>query len=215
MSYLPLIITIISSYLVGAIPFGWLIAKTVSGIDIRFEGSGNIGATNVTRHIGKGWGFLTMILDTSKGFFIVLIAGEFLSFNLYEIAMVGLSAVIGHQYSIYQRFSGGKGVSTAFGVFLYICPIAAFLSLICFIIGVYCSGYISAGSILASIFLPVFIIISNSKSPLLLLSIIISTLILIKHNSNIIRLIRREELTWKNRADHLNISSSRSSSSSE
>lgn len=203
------------SYLLGGIPFGWIIAKKVKGIDIRKRGSGNIGATNVARHMGRAWGFLTLALDVSKGFIPVFIGAKFLDIKGESVHLVGLFAVLGHQFSIYQGMRGGKGVATALGVFFALTPLSALISLCVFIISVVFSGYISFGSISGAISLPISLLCLDSNKGLVTLSIAVALLIIGKHTQNIKRLLRGEELSWREEKSHLRSSSRRSSSSSE
>lgn len=188
---------LITTYLIGAIPSGWIIAKKVRGIDIRKMGSGNIGATNVARNLGKRWGLITLILDILKGFVPVLAGIELFYLQKDVIFLAGIIAVIGHQFSIYQGFRGGKGVATAFGVFLVISPVSALLSSGFFLFLALLSGYISVGSIGGAISLPVFVWILDADKSVIIISIIIALLIIIKHNDNIKRLLKGEELSWR------------------
>lgn len=165
----PYAIIIVVSYLLGSIPFGYLLVKIFRGEDIRESGSGNIGATNVARSGAKGLGILTLFLDTLKGFVAVWHAhhaGEHLlqdgAFGLQHpdivpnlMAIAALAAVIGHMFPVWLKFKGGKGVATALGVFILLFPKAIVVSLIIFAIVVTISRYVSLGSILATIALPI------------------------------------------------------------
>jgi glycerol-3-phosphate acyltransferase PlsY len=194
-----LFVVLLLSYLTGAIPFGLLFSRAV-GKDVREEGSGNIGATNVNRVLGKKLGILTLLCDVAKGFFPVSLASLFLppadSHELF-IALCGLATVLGHMFPIYLGFKGGKGVATALGVFLYFSPLSILFSLFVFIAVVAGSGFVSAGSLAASGLIPLFIWYLGGASSTVLVALIIAVLIWLKHSSNIGRLIKGEEKSWK------------------
>jgi acyl phosphate:glycerol-3-phosphate acyltransferase len=193
------IVALLLSYLAGAIPFGLLFSRAV-GKDVREEGSGNIGATNVNRVLGKKLGFLTLLCDVAKGFFPVYLAFLYLPpANSHElsIALCGLATVLGHMFPIYLGFKGGKGVATALGVFLFFSPLAVLFALIVFIGVVAGSGFVSAGSLAASGLIPLFVWYLGGASSTVLVALIIAALIWIKHNSNIKRLKKGEEKSWK------------------
>jgi acyl phosphate:glycerol-3-phosphate acyltransferase len=157
------------SYLLGSIPFGYLLVKIFRGQDIRQSGSGNIGATNVARSGAKGLGILTLFLDAFKGFVAVWHASHAAHHQLQEgafglvhpdfvpnmMAAAALAAVVGHVFPVWLKFKGGKGVATALGVFILLFPKALVVSLIIFVVVVAISRYVSLGSILASVALPI------------------------------------------------------------
>lgn len=192
-------ILLLASYLLGAIPFGLLFSRAV-GKDVRQEGSGNIGATNVNRVLGKKLGILTLLCDVAKGFFPVFLASYFLppteSAGLI-VALCGLATVLGHMFSVYMGFKGGKGVATALGVFLFFSPLAVLFVMLVFIAVVYFSGFVSAGSLAASACIPLCLWLLGSSMPVLLVACSIALLIWLKHSSNINRLRRGEEKSWK------------------
>jgi glycerol-3-phosphate acyltransferase PlsY len=188
----------IGAYLLGSIPFGLLLARC-KGIDLRKHGSGNIGATNVARVMGKGWGLLTLTADLAKGLLPVLgcmwaMAGA-ADLDLW-IACAGLSAVLGHCYSIFLGFRGGKGVATAAGVFLVVCPFAIGVAVVTFIIVLKKWGYVSAGSLAASVFTPILMHFFCPAAELELMAWGTTCIIWIRHKDNIKRLIRGEEKGW-------------------
>lgn len=194
------IVVILAAYLIGAIPFGLLIGCLV-GTDVRQAGSGNIGATNVSRVLGKRLGVLTLACDAVKGFLPVWALSQCLpvcvSNREWLLPAVGLAAVLGHMFPLYLRFKGGKGVATALGVFLYFCPGSILVSLFIFVGVVACTGYVSAGSLAASALLPLWLWLLRSPMPELLMSGVVVVLIWVKHRSNIGRLCRGEEKSWK------------------
>ena len=192
---------IIGSYLVGAVPFGLLLSRS-SGIDIRTQGSCNIGATNVARLLGKKMGILTLLLDVGKGFFpmfvTALIIGDGQGRNLI-IALSGAATVVGHMYPVYLGFKGGKGVATGLGVFLYLAPLSVLFSLLLFIVAVALSGFVSLGSLLASAAIPLWLFLLGEATWKILLSAFIGILIWFKHVPNIKRLLAGTEKSWKKR----------------
>ena len=157
------------SYLLGSIPFGYLLVKMFRGQDIRASGSGNIGATNVARSGAKVLGIITLFLDALKGFVAVGHAAHWAETHLrhadikllhpdlvaHAMAIAALSAVVGHVFPVWLKFKGGKGVATALGVFILLFPKAILVSLVIFILSVAISRYVSLGSILATISLPI------------------------------------------------------------
>lgn len=163
------IFVIVISYLLGSIPFGYLLVKIFRGQDIRATGSGNIGATNVARSGAKGLGILTLLLDALKGFVAVAHASHWAHTHLQHgdiqlsnpdlaanaMAIAALSAIVGHVFPVWLKFKGGKGVATALGVFILLFPRALLVSLMIFIVSVAISRYVSLGSILATISLPI------------------------------------------------------------
>ncbi len=187
------------AYLIGSIPFGLVFARA-RGIDIRRQGSGNIGATNVARVTGRGWGLLTLVTDLLKGLLPVIgcryaISG---SPDLYFwIACTGLCAVLGHCYSIFLALHGGKGVATATGVFLAICPKAVGLATVIFVLVVKKWSYVSLGSLTASVLMPILIYLFCPIPAIEFMSLGITIVIWIRHKDNIKRLIRAEERGWK------------------
>ena len=126
---------VVGAYLIGSVPFGYIFAKAVRGIDIRTEGSGNIGATNVGRVLGRGWGIVVFVLDVLKGFVPVLTAllVHQLKIGAAElplaVVLTGLAAIAGHNWPVFLRFKGGKGVATSCGVFVAVFPLGLLISL--------------------------------------------------------------------------------------
>ncbi|MBU0945676.1 MAG: glycerol-3-phosphate 1-O-acyltransferase PlsY [Proteobacteria bacterium] len=199
---LSLVAVLILSYLSGAIPFGLLFSRAV-GKDVRREGSGNIGATNVNRVLGKKLGIMTLLCDVGKGFLPVFLVSIFLpqgeNRELF-IGFCGLATVIGHMFSVYLGFKGGKGVATALGVFLYFSPWAILIALSVFVAVVTSTGFVSAGSLAAAGLIPFCLWLLHGNTPLLLPASMIAVLIWIKHSSNIGRLIRGEEKSWRTKS---------------
>lgn len=189
----------IIGYLLGSIPFGLVIGKMV-GADVRKKGSQNIGATNVSRVLGKKLGFLTLVCDCLKSIVPMIVAANILPDSESKdvvVAATGVMAVVGHMFPLYLKFQGGKGVATGLGVFLYLSPVAIGVSLIVFIVSVALSGFVSVGSLLASGLIPVWLYILGASKTTILAAFFVALLIWLKHHENISRLIRGEEKTWK------------------
>lgn len=187
-------------YLVGAIPFGLVIGK-MAGIDVRKEGSRNIGATNVNRVLGKKLGVLTLVCDSSKGLLPMWLAWSFLPESENQefiIALTGVMAVIGHMFPVYLRFRGGKGVATGLGVFLFLSPPTIILSLAVFLVSVKFSGFVSVGSLLASALAPLWLYLLGASTIAIGAAAVIALLIWVKHHENINRLLHGQEKPWSN-----------------
>jgi glycerol-3-phosphate acyltransferase PlsY len=190
-----------AAYLLGSIPFGLLISQKVAKLDITKAGSGNIGAANVAREVGLKWGIATFLADTLKGFIPVICAyyllGSSTEINEALKGMIGLAALLGHQFSIYNRFKGGKGVATYLGVFLAISPISCLLCGMIFVLFVWVWRYISLGSIVASLTMPLCLYFMGHPNVIIIISLILSFLVTFKHRENIRRLVRGNERRWQ------------------
>jgi acyl phosphate:glycerol-3-phosphate acyltransferase len=187
------------AYLLGSIPFGYLLVRLVRKEDIRATGSGNIGATNVARSGSKGLGILTLALDLAKGFVAVLIARHFApgspGYPSDLAVAAAVAAVLGHVFPVWLGFRGGKGVATALGVFLALTPMVALCALGVFVLIVLTTRLVSLASIVAAALLPVFaMLLLPDRSPIFLGGIIfLSLLVIVKHHANIARLLRGRE----------------------
>ena len=193
------------AYLIGSIPFGYILVRLFKKQDIRATGSGNIGATNVAR-TAPGLGIATLVLDALKGFLPVWFIGRYILIS-YDadvtggaalISLAALFAVVGHVFPVWLGFRGGKGVATATGVFLVLCPQAVGLSLLVFLVVLVVTRYVSLASILATACFPLFAYAllrsaSWNTKPVLLASVVISILIIVKHHENIRRLFNGTE----------------------
>jgi acyl phosphate:glycerol-3-phosphate acyltransferase len=179
------------AYLLGSIPFGYLLVRFNEGKDIRSFGSGNIGATNVFRK-SRATGILTLLLDAGKGYLAVVIAG-WLGGNLEWQGVAAVCAIIGHIFTIWLLFKGGKGVATGCGTFLAISPLAVLSTLVIFVIIFLITRYISVASIAATAFFPFWAFIYGEPGSILLWAVAGSLLIITKHHQNIRRLISGTE----------------------
>ncbi|EQA36285.1 acyl-phosphate glycerol 3-phosphate acyltransferase [Leptospira inadai serovar Lyme str. 10] len=190
------------SFFLGSIPFGFLLAKYFGGLDIRKKGSGNIGATNVTRLLGWKVGLPVLLLDVSKGALPILLARYALHINSeLTLLLCGIAAIAGHVFSPFLKMKGGKGVATSFGVFLVLAPGSVFFSLVVFLFLKKVFGFVSLGSIGGAISLPISYVSlsriegSDFPTPTFWAICCISTAILILHRTNLLRLIRGREFS--------------------
>ena len=195
-------VSLIVAYLLGSIPFGYLVVRLASGADIREIGSGGTGATNVSRKAGKAAGVVTLALDVLKGAAAVLVSrwltGE--AGTSWIVAAAAALAVVGHCFPVWLKFKAGKGVATGLGVFLAIAPWAALAALAVFIVVVWRTRYISLGSIIAAAFLPLWLLLKHTWiepvgdfAPMMAALCAVSTVIIFKHSENVKRLVAGEE----------------------
>jgi glycerol-3-phosphate acyltransferase PlsY len=182
---------VVSSYLLGSVPSGYILGS-MAGVDVRKVGSGNVGATNVARVLGKGRGVLTLIADAAKGWLAVFAAQQ-LEMSLPTITLAGGAAFLGHLYSVFLRFEGGKGVATAFGVFLALAPVATSVSLAVFALVFAASRLVSLGSIAAAVTAPVSCWIMGYPPLVTALVGFIAVMITWRHRGNIQRLLAGTE----------------------
>jgi acyl phosphate:glycerol-3-phosphate acyltransferase len=214
---LTLIIAIVS-YLLGSIPFGYLLVRIFRGEDVRQTGSGNIGATNVARTGSKGLAIATLLLDALKGYAAVAFAFWLAGSHRFEggdqrpsmidsrtifllAALAAFCAILGHMFTIWLRFKGGKGVATAVGAFAALAPRAIVVALVLFVIVVALTRYISLGSIVAAAAFPLLVWwlspAERATLPILLLISASSLLIIVRHKDNIGRLMVGMENRWR------------------
>jgi len=214
-----LLLLILTSYVIGAIPFAFIIGKIFRNVDLRRHGSGNLGSTNAFRVLGIALGILVQILDVGKGLAVVLITTNFFYHNLPfenftpfdDITVLkiiaGISAVFGHTFSLFMGFRGGKGINTALGMLISLAPVDTSISIGFFILVLVSSGYVSLGSIVASVSFPVVMFVRENifkvqitgYQTLIFFSIAVSIFLLYNHRSNIKRLLYGNE----NRFDSL------------
>lgn len=220
------VLVIVIAYLLGSIPFGYLIVRAKEGGDIRSTGSGGTGATNVSRRAGVSAGVVTLVLDALKGTAAVVVAGWILDVPLLHVTIVptdflhngdlsfqqaywclwgaGIAAIVGHMFPVWLGFRGGKGVATSVGVFLVLTQGAALFAGLIFILVVLLTRYVSLGSIIAALTIPLFLLLRNLKSsspefaPVITAATVAAALIIFAHRGNIGRLIRGNEskLSW-------------------
>jgi glycerol-3-phosphate acyltransferase PlsY len=205
---LPLLV-VIAAYLLGSIPFSFLVVKLVAGKDIRQQGSRNVGATNVARTVGKLPGIIALLLDGAKGWGAVMLARVLVSMPSWPfhsglrpwesrefwIAIAGLIAVLGHMFPLWLKGHGGKGVATATGVFLALDPLVVAAALLVFAIVLLALRYVSLASIVSAASIPVFFRFMTTNAPFwrIVVSILVAIAIIIKHHENISRLVAGTE----------------------
>lgn len=203
MNFLSNTIWIIVAYLIGSIPTAYLAAKQVQGIDIREHGSGNVGATNVFRVMGKKWGSLVLAADILKGWVVVAIlaptAGAFPEISsTFRQLLFGAAAITGHTWTPWLKLKGGKGIATSAGVLIGIFPLASFVVILIWAVCFLVWRYVSLASIIAAAVFPVSLLILHrdieSFGSIFLISIALSALLIYNHRSNIERLRHGKEL---------------------
>ncbi len=202
-------VAVVAAYLLGSVPFAFLIARS-AGKDLRTIGSGNIGATNLARAVGRKWGYFCFALDVLKGLVPVAIVGALrdVSENPLLLSLwllVGIAAILGHVFPVYLRFKGGKGVATSFGVALGLWPyftVCALVALMVWIAVVLTWRYVSLASISAAVVFPIALVVgiltlpdwrSASLWPLVVAAIVIPILVIVRHRENIRRLVAGTE----------------------
>jgi glycerol-3-phosphate acyltransferase PlsY len=211
-------LAIIIAYLLGSIPFGYLIVRSTRGADVRETGSGGTGATNVSRLAGKKAGVFTLILDALKGAAAIVVAETIFGLPIFAVsgragspedaywwvAAAGIVVILGHIFPVWLRFRGGKGVATGVGVFLMLTPIAVAMAALVFVIVVTSTRYVSLSSILAAVAIPLFVLLQHafvrpveSLAPIMSAAIAGAGLILFAHRENIVRLVRGTESKFK------------------
>jgi acyl phosphate:glycerol-3-phosphate acyltransferase len=191
---------VLAAYFIGAFPTSYVVGRAARGIDLRQHGSGNLGATNAFRVLGWKAALPIFILDSAKGFvpvfFFTRIDGAPLA--VWALAY-GAAAIIGHVFSIYVGFRGGKGVATGAGVFLALAPVAVLIGLGIWMVLVFATGYVAVGSIAAAATLPLLVALSGAAPEVLALSVILAVFVIYAHRANIRRLARGEEHRFRGR----------------
>jgi acyl phosphate:glycerol-3-phosphate acyltransferase len=200
---LNLVLAVLIAYLLGGVPFGYLFVRFALHKDIRTMGSGNIGATNVHRTAGGKAGVIVLVLDILKGFFAVLIAGALTHGDPLALALAAVAVMIGHSFSIFLGFKGGKAVACFIGAFLFIAPLALLVVAIIFVLTVSVSKHISLGSIVgASLFPLVMWLILHPPTPILCAAIFAAVLIIYRHKANIQRILAGNENVFSFKGRH-------------
>jgi acyl phosphate:glycerol-3-phosphate acyltransferase len=191
MTVLVAVAAVLGSYLLGSVPTGLLVARA-RGVDLRTVGSGNIGATNVARVLGKKLGMLVLILDALKGLVPTVLAGRG-ALSEALVATVGLAAIVGHIFPVWLRFRGGKGVATGLGVFLAVAPVAAVTAVVAYAVVFALWRISSIGSLVAATVLIAGMFVTHRPAPVIALAVAAWLLIVFRHRGNIARLIRGKE----------------------
>jgi glycerol-3-phosphate acyltransferase PlsY len=178
------------AFIIGSVPVGMLVARA-KGVDLKKVGSGNIGATNVMRSLGKGPAALTLVGDMLKGTLAVAL-GRYFGLGTFYEGIVGLSAILGHNFSVFLGFRGGKGVATSLGVFILYSPRTALITVVVWIVVVITTKYSSLGALISFGLLPLNIVLFDTKEKLPV-ALLVTLLILIRHTDNIQRLMKGTE----------------------
>jgi acyl phosphate:glycerol-3-phosphate acyltransferase len=188
------LILALAGYLLGSIPFGLIFAKILGRKDVREHGSGNIGATNVSRVVGPLAGILTLFMDTAKGAAAVWLAARLSEDAAIAMMFAGIAALLGHCFPVWLKFRGGKGVATALGVYLALCPLAALVAVVLFVLVVAFWRYVSLGSLAAAAAMPLltYLLWAPGHAPPLVITLgtlFAAVLIFYKHDANLQRLV--------------------------
>jgi glycerol-3-phosphate acyltransferase PlsY len=191
-------LAVIIAYLIGSIPFGYLIVRATGGGDVRETGSGGTGATNVSRRAGKIAGIFTLILDAQKGFIAIVIAENLLTgvgpkAASWMLAAAAVAALLGHIFPVWLRFRGGKGVATGAGVFLALAPMAVLCAGVVFVVVVWWRRIVSLGSIAGAVTIPVYLWIVASSTPVGAAAVTCAWLIVFAHRANLARIWKGTE----------------------
>lgn len=198
-SFFVFILSCSAAYLIGSIPTGFLMTKIFLGADIRIAGSKNVGATNVYRVAGKLPGLLTLVIDIVKGIIVVTLMADFFYTYLPDIdyiffkTLLGLIVILGHIYSVFLKFKGGKGVATTIGVMAAIAPSVLLASLAVWLIVFIPTNYVSLGSLAFGMALPVSALLFDQPFYVVIFCVILCIINSYKHKDNIKRLLKREE----------------------
>jgi glycerol-3-phosphate acyltransferase PlsY len=176
-------------YLIGAIPFGYLIVKLKTGQDVRVSGSGNIGATNVLRTTGRAAGVLTLFLDILKGFLATWLMGYFTANDPLWTSVAALAVMAGHAFPVFLRFKGGKAVASFIGAFLYLTPVPLLAVIAVFVVVVAVTRYISLGSVIAAGMFPAGVwLILHPPAPVWIAALVAGAFIVYRHRANLERI---------------------------
>ncbi|HET8761925.1 MAG TPA: glycerol-3-phosphate 1-O-acyltransferase PlsY [Gemmatimonadales bacterium] len=198
---MPLVLALLASYLLGAIPTSFLAGKLFRGIDLRQHGSGNLGATNLYRTLGARFAIPVGLFDMAKGAIPVMLIAPMVSSSRYIAILCGIMAVVGHVFSVFVHFRGGKGVATASGVMLGLTPWAVLVSLAVWLLVVRVSGYVSLGSMAGAVVLPIAAwLLHPLQRDIIWIQILVALAIIWLHRANIRRLLAGTENRFGRRA---------------
>ena len=185
---------VVAAYLLGSIPFGLILVRLMTGADVRQGGSGNIGATNVLRTTGRAAGVLTLLLDGGKGWFAVWLTSFLTSGNIMWMSAAALAVLLGHAFSLWLKFNGGKAVASFVGAFLYLTPLPLLAVILIFVFVVAWTRYLSLGSIIAAALFPLACwMILHPDWPVIVAALGAAILIVERHSANIDRIRAGEE----------------------
>jgi glycerol-3-phosphate acyltransferase PlsY len=192
------LLSLVVAYLIGGIPFGYLLVRLKTGEDVRSMGSGNIGATNVLRTSGWIIAVATLLLDIAKGFFAVWLAARLTGDSVGWMSLAALAVMAGHAYPAFLKFQGGKAVASFIGAFLYLTPVPLLAALVLFVIVVAVTRHISMGSIIAAASLPLATwLIMHPPASIVLTSLVAGAFIVYRHGANIQRIRAGKEHVFR------------------
>ena len=198
---MPWPVAVAAAYLVGAVPTSYLAGRLAKGIDLREHGSKNLGATNVYRLLGWGWAIPVGLIDVLKGVVPVWLIAPLSGGPIWLPVVCGVAAVLGHVFSPYVRFKGGKGVATAAGMFLALAPLAVLCAFPVWAFVVWLSGYVSLGSVVTAALFPVWVRLTRPDAPFTLYAAVaLAALIVVSHRANLRRLVAGTEHRFGRRA---------------
>ena len=188
MNFTHSLVLILLAYLFGSLPIGLLVGRMVKGIDVRDYGSGNIGASNVWRIMGPLWGTAVFLFDFCKGYFPTVLTTRMHGITPWLPVVVGLAAIMGHNFSPFLRFKGGKGVATSLGVVFGLSPLAATVGFVIWGLCLFATRYISVSSMIAAVVTSGVLIFLHPDLPHILFAVLVSLFVILKHRPNIARL---------------------------
>ncbi|HEY4392339.1 MAG TPA: glycerol-3-phosphate 1-O-acyltransferase PlsY [Paenibacillus sp.] len=187
------VIAVLASYLLGSVSFSVVLVRAIKGIDIRQHGSGNAGATNTLRVLGKGPAILVLALDVLKGIAAVWIGRWLGDGSVWVPALCGIAAIIGHNWPVYFRFRGGKGIATTIGVMATLFFFPAFYAGIIAILSIVFTRYVSLGSLIFVLLTPIFLVIIEGVGPYFWVSLLICLFAVWRHRTNIVKIVQGRE----------------------
>jgi glycerol-3-phosphate acyltransferase PlsY len=187
------VIAIIISYLLGSISFSYLAGKMLRGIDIRQHGSGNAGATNTLRVLGKGPGITVFLLDIFKGVLAVWLGGWVAADSLTLQILCGIAVIIGHNWPVFFNFKGGKGIATTIGVMLTLSFWPVIIAGLIAVASIVVTRYVSLGSLLFAALLPIWVAIMHGPQAVLWISLVVAVFAFVRHRTNIVKLLNGKE----------------------
>ena len=190
----------VAAYFLGSIPFGLVFARCAQGVDPRLAGSGNIGATNIARLCGFGWGVCTLVCDLGKGLAVAGVA-SYINPDAVFVTLASLAVVAGHRWSCFMGFKGGKAVATSIGIFLPLAFWQTFVAVVFCLVCILRSGFVSAGSLAFVASLPLLLLLTGVWR-FIPLALIVAMLVVKAHEANILRLLRGEEKSWRKGKQH-------------
>lgn len=183
------VLALVAAYLIGGIPFGYLVVKWKTGVDVRSSGSGNIGATNVLRTTGRAAGIVTLLLDIAKGWLAIWLTGKMTGGNILWMSAAALAVMAGHGFPVFLKFKGGKAVASFIGAYLYLAPVPLFAVLLVWVATVALTRYVSLGSILAAGTFPLAVwLLLQPPLSLVAASIVSAAFIIYRHRDNMARI---------------------------